>query len=394
MKKITAILVLPLLIILSVVLSNGLVVFMAPNQATIVQTVLLLIPTALSLIVINYEKSLRESLLFGCLYNKNLSSMANTAISVVFGGSIIFIAENSPNKNPIDLVIWIIALGVLFSITLLVGISFNLRKNHKQWLTFVEFFLKVFTIILFGMGILRHFGTQFVWIPVLGILLILLLWSHSTRIFSENLNEKGWITTLPIFIGVISTIYQFWFTELFLGIELWILLAFLVGIFVIILLSFYFKNKIKQRKILKKEKEEEQRKEMEKRRKEAEVLSQIVSITQKDYLTWDDLFFAFNHFKTTNNIPQSILKKVSNLSLSGLITISNYKRKIIWRDDFKLALKIIDDIVYATYEDKEIKPLVTMVQNFLSYVEKVDQFHGYQELEAEVMRHYVCKFLQ
>ncbi len=359
--------------------------FLTRNETILVQAVTLLVVMVPSLIVTNDEK-FHRNYLFRFLYDdENLSSLANIAITVAFGGAIIFIAENSTVKNEVDVIFWVISFGV-WSILALFGI----RNQNKL----IGFFLKItLAISILGFAIPRHFGSQFIWIPVIGLCTIIFLWFEHTKM-PEKLNKKKWISLFPIILGVISTIYQFWSVNLFLWVKLWTLLAFLAGILLIILFGLYLKNKIKERRIIKKKKEEEIRKETERKKKEAENLSTIESISKKENITWDDLFFVFNYFKSTYNIPQSILKKVSNLSLSGLITISNCKRKIVWRDDFKLALKIIDDIVYATYEDKEIKPLVTMVQNFLSQIEKADQFRGYQELEAEVMRHYVCKFLQ
>jgi|GEM_PF-2613491 len=194
---------------------------------------------------------------FRVLHEETFAILINMMIAIVFSATVLTLADlHNPNKNSIDLVVWIVLVSVTVIVVILAGtdgLFEKMKRGRKHLYSGFTFLLTIPSIAyLVLVGMCTHFGTQFIWLPVVALSVILGVCYFGKKSYSSyhsefyGMKKMGNVTLLPIAIGLISTVYQFWFTQLF-GISLYEIIAGIVAIGLLILISRIISNKFNLR---------------------------------------------------------------------------------------------------------------------------------------------------
>ncbi len=270
--------------------------------------------------------------------------------------------------------------------TILIISTFDLiDRGQIIWLEFTRRsrlrFLGKFIILITFLGniglIVANFGSQAIWIPITTALLLLtLLFNHDAFLQNDSSEkEKTFFISAGALIltGAISTIVQFWTTELFWGIKLWQLLAGLVILIIIIATVIFIwiirQNRIERLENQEKERveREEQRKtEAEKKEKKEEALAKrqakVDTIMAKNLEDWVADDFVIIHDLDAQTATKAFLmnSSIDGEYIANLITVSIYKQQIVWGHGLSTFLQIFELIAQKSFSDKELARVITI----------------------------------
>lgn len=316
---------------------------------------------------------------------REITGFINTAI---VGGFALFLLLESLSYTgaKTSSLAWIISVGISVIWGLLK--YKNQYKRDQKLFELLNFFLLTLIIpIISILGVASNFGSQTIWLPILSTSLIIAIneIAGCDDPFWKG-REKLFLLFALIATGLISTIYQFWHSEIFLGVKFWQLLSFLVALLVLLFSFILIKQKIKERREEKKRNEDREMKLMvEKTRKEKE-RNKIQSILdKKDILSWKEILAVDKYFNLIR-LPKDFVEKVGQNSdpLISLVSISVLKSQIIWRDELRSSLILIDQIISYSYEDKLIEALIKKVEDLVSSLKTHSSFKGYEALLKEI----------
>ena len=373
MKKISLEAVITLLMPLVIVVIGTLSIILS----SVVISLITVFATIIFLIVANSVKPYVKG--------REITGFINTAI---VGGFALFLLLGSLSYTgaKTSSLAWIISVGISVIWGLLK--YKNQYKRDQKLFELLNFFLLTLIIpIISILGVASNFGSQTIWLPILSTSLIIAIneIAGCDDPFWKG-REKLFLLFALIATGLISTIYQFWHSEIFLGVKFWQLLSFLVALLVLLFSFILIKQKIKERREEKKRNEDREMKLMvEKTRKEKE-RNKIQSILdKKDILSWKEILAVDKYFNLIR-LPKDFVEKVGQNSdpLISLVSISVLKSQIIWRDELKSSLILIDQMISYSYEDKLILDLMKKIEELISILKPLSYFKGYEALLKEI----------
>lgn len=241
----------------------------------------------------------------------------------------------------------------------------------KKFVNYVKSNRVVISMLLFFIvSMIWFWGTQFVWIP--GLLFSLFMWMR----FSSKTIDIDEIKDFSVFVGIVSipalvsTICQFWFTEIF-GLVLWswliwfIVLGLLVWLFVVTYQASVRREDIRNaNKEIEREKAERQKEQQEKDRK---ILEDYWDLSREIFANQDnpDLKKIISFLRKSkfidishrSEIPDSLFIKAK---LSDLVSnVCLVKKQIIFSSsDMELALSRLSFIASNSFDDKILIAIV------------------------------------
>jgi len=205
-----------------------------------------------------------------------------------------------------------------------------------------------------------------------------LLISKDNYLYDEGIGEKLlFAPALLILTGIISTIIQFWSTELFWGIKFWeagIILSTLTIIATIsIIVSRYKKRKAEIKEIRAKNAAEEQKRseeakknaEYEEEKKEATrrlAEQRLKEIEDRKSLNTIALSFIYENNKDVG-LDFVSSKGINIDDLCQNITVSNNKKQIVWNRYFNDALLMILYTAEKAFEDDNLNRLIEVMKS-------------------------------
>ena len=374
MKKISLEAVITLLMPLVIVVIGTLSIILS----SVVISLITVFATIIFLIVANSVKPYVKG--------REITGFINTAI---VGGFALFLLLGSLSYTgaKTSSLAWIISVGISVIWGLLK--YKNQYKRDQKLFELLNFFLLTLIIpIISILGVASNFGSQTIWLPILSTSLIIAIneIAGCDDPFWKG-REKLFLLFALIATGLISTIYQFWHSEIFLGVKFWQLLSFLVALLVLLFSFILIRQRIKEgREEKRRNKEREEKLTAEKKRKEEEK-SKIQSILDKnEVLSWKEILAVDKYFNLIK-LPKDFIGKIANNSDSlflKLISISGLKSQIIWRDELRSSLILIDQIISYSYEDKLIEALIKKVEDLVSSLKTHSSFKGYEALLKEI----------
>jgi hypothetical protein len=341
----------------------------------------------------------------GVRYRKDFGKRLRNLLIILTGGFNLLAVSNTCNnmQNSLPLVIYVIGaiLLTLSYVLIIKGWSsdsyYNERFRSHTYYIGITALLIIPVILMFFGEIWFHFGSQFIWVPVI----------VAVSFFSFSIVKDGRELTIDNFkkggvgfygiltfslLGIISTLHQFWSSRIVWGINLWHLIAGLGGIIIIFAIYFtidYFKTKKKVRLDM----EEASRKETEEKRIEEEEIQKKKAETQEKYKlilgkaepTWEDVFFVYEFNSSKVNKFGEMYERIFALSFLDLLTISKVKKQIVWNGSkLDLALEIIEGITKHTFDDKLIDKVLNQVSKLV--MEECAKFDGYDELWEKITK--------
>jgi len=373
MKKISLEAVITLLMPLVIVVIGTLSIILS----SVVISLITVFATIIFLIVANSVKPYVKG--------REITGFINTAI---VGGFALFLLLGSLSYTgaKTSSLAWIISVGISVIWGLLK--YKNQYKRDQKLFELLNFFLLTLIIpIISILGVASNFGSQTIWLPILSTSLIIAIneIAGCDDPFWKG-REKLFLLFALIATGLISTIYQFWHSEIFLGVKFWQLLSFLVALLVLLFSFILIRQRIKEgREEKRRNKEREEKLTAEKKRKEEEK-SKIQSILdKKDILSWKEILAVDKYFNLIR-LPKDFVEKVGQNSdpLISLVSISVLKSQIIWRDELKSSLILIDQMISYSYEDKLILDLMKKIEELISILKPLSYFKGYEALLKEI----------
>lgn len=322
---------------------------------------------------------------------------------IISAGSVMLMAlisHNNANQNYFGPVLWVvsIALSVLFLVILFAGDNFRVWQYGKY--NYHSGFSKIIAIFaIIGMlgEMYIHFGTQFIWVPMIALTCFIDTFFADPRVrrhldFNEELKYLLWV---PAVVAFISTLYQFWFSEIAYGYELWQVLIGVVVILVIIGVIILCIKEAEENKTKKLEKQrsikrnaelEEEKKQREKEANERLALVTLAfkAIVDEDKVMWNEILYLARYYNQDINKFSSILPKIHKAPLEQVVSISKIKKQIVWTGDFQVALQVIEKLAIKSYKDEELQLLITQIDDFLKLIDQHKDFTGYKEVMDEV----------
>ena len=296
--------------------------------------------------------------------------------------------------------IWVSALLVTICLWVLA-----MESEFKQAFT-KKTFLKNCIIVTPALVALVSTSFQFLHAELLGIavwkivsisgaLVCIALFSN---FFSEHGQADFWLTFIffTILAGIALTLQIFWFTRIFWqSMPVWEALIFvLVLIGAIVAVKYgvkavkeYLAEK-KRAKIVKQKIDQVKKEhEVELQQIRDELKRALSRILAADVPEWSDIFYVERNTNTDNKLPDVMLKKIHLANLKTLVTISKFKRQIVWASSLRAALKLIDAYAAKIYDDTELNLLVSQLGDFINAVSPYKEFIGYNELILEITTH-------
>ncbi len=316
-----------------------------------------------------------------------ITGFVNTSISATFALFLLLVSLKFIGVKTSSLA-WIFSAGILAVWGLLK--YKNQYRKHKLFELLNFFILIGLMPIIAIIGITSCFGSQIIWLPILGILFVsftdYFAGTGDTWHSFLRKSERLFFFFGALAVGLISTIYQYWHLEIFLGVKFWQLSSSVVALLVLLFSFILIKQKIKERREEKKRNEDREMKLMvEKTRKEKE-RNKIQSILdKKDILSWKEILAVDKYFNLIR-LPKDFVEKVGQNSdpLISLVSISVLKSQIIWRDELKSSLILIDQMISYSYEDKLILDLMKKIEELISILKPLSYFKGYEALLKEI----------
>jgi hypothetical protein len=274
-----------------------------------------------------------------------------------------------PVFNEIILIIWLIASIVLVSLYLLEKAQSNFEGFKRQNLdNTVISVVKLLVITASLFLTLLYFGTQFIWLPTIAFILITISdveFNNCEFNWKEDFDIIGGI--ILIIIGIISTLWQY--ADKIIDVILSLDFLYYKIILGVIILFFIFKVIRKLRIKAKTAKEDARRK----KKSQDDMLKLKKEIEEKNE----------ERRKKEEEIKGKILSNMQ-YKPKGLITVSNIKRKIVWGEEMRLALKICNEIFNQSFDDRELKKTIHFLNSILHFVANEKKVSEIYEGEKEI----------
>ncbi len=307
------------------------------------------------------------------------------------GGTMLMalINRNNTDQNYFGSVLWVvvIALVVFFLAILFAGGNFKVWQDGKY--TYYSGFSKLIAIFaITGMLVEMyvHFGTQFIWVPMITLTCFIEIFFTDPIVrrhldFSEGQSYLRYLSWVPAVAALVSTVYQFWFSEIVYGYELWQILIGVAGVLAIIGVIILCKKGVKKNKAKKMENQKKAEQE-EQEAKEANKRLALVTLAFKaieDEVMWNEILYLVRYYNQDINKFSSILPKIHKAPLEQVVSISKIKNHIVWTDDFPVALQVIEKLAARSYKDDELQLLIKQVADFIALIGQYKEFKGYNE---------------
>lgn len=327
--------------------------------------------------------------------------------------------QYNQNQNNLAPLILVLAIAIILFFLVVILLKFpNRRRSYYFEKVCIILSKIVATITITGLLVEMYlnFGTQFVWVIALGLSAFTLFFIVTRKFFEDYTNEDlliGMLSVSPIVIALIGTIYQFWFSELFLGVVLWQVLLALTILAVLVYGSYLSDKSIKGRAKAKRDAEaqakrvqaqaelkakqdaekkaadekvkaeEEERKKQ--RGEEADAKKKLV-VEKQGELDWGDILCVSRHYTTSSlyEVSPNFTSKIHLAPLKKLLSVSVVKGKMVFNKDLSDALSLINDLAGISYRDGELQDLIKQVEEFILYVEQYAGFKGYQSTMNEI----------
>jgi large-conductance mechanosensitive channel len=275
--------------------------------------------------------------------------------------------------------------AVIILATILILCTYDLiNRGQIIWLDFTRrsrlHFLEKFILLITVLGIvalvIANFGSQAIWIPIVtASLLMVLLLTHDAFLDNDSSErEKTLYISVGALIltGAISTIIQFWKTELFWGIKFWQLFIGLAILFVIIA-TLVFIWIMKQNRIERLENQEREKAEQEKRvqtetetqEKRNQALAEkqalIDAIMAKNPNEWTIKDFALIYGVSQPVATTAFLKSdMEAKKIADLAIVCSQKKQIVWDSDLTMFLQILEAIANKSFCDNELSKVINI----------------------------------
>ncbi len=309
---------------------------------------------------------------------------------IVFSGGFEFvILANNQNLDLNNLSLVLYAIGACLFVAGIVVMVLNfMGMNHVNLDDCYSGFsalISIFVIIISLGETWIHFGNQFIWMPIFASM-VYFFFNGNNLNGNVKFDKKG-ISLYAIFtfllIGIISTFYQFWHTEIVSGLSMSYIFLGMMIIFVMIIIVKFAYN-IQKKIIVKNEKKTEEK------RKEIEI-KEIVEIILSGNVMWGNILRLSELCSdvTVRSKFSAIVSKIHLAPLNQLVQVCKNKEQIVWGgNDFKNALAILEKIAEKTYDDEIIDRLKKQLNDFLVLMEAHSKYDGYYRMRKEIEEYY------
>ena len=247
----------------------------------------------------------------------------------------------------------------------LIGAADIIHRGEILWLKFRRgarvgtlgklIFLATGIFIL--MMIVANFGSQKIWLPIAAMALLCFFYIHKEEfMYFDNVSDAKLTSTgILVAIGVISTSYQFFNTELFLGIRLWQLVLAIVLILIITFIIMAIISNISIKADEKKKKEEDAQRNERIEKEAAEKAKAFNAIMEKapETLSTADFIAIYNHNKQSAVYP-FLQSSIDGEYIAELLTISVNKKQLIWQNGLGAMLGILQLVADKSFSDEEL----------------------------------------
>ncbi|MCX6795735.1 MAG: hypothetical protein NT165_03380 [Candidatus Falkowbacteria bacterium] len=310
--------------------------------------------------------------------------------------------KDNVNQNNFGTALWIIVIA-----SLIIGLIWQLKKGpSREYLDEKRYsyyralnkIIYLFGVILLSYETYIHFGSQYVWLP--SIFLIIFLFTMfddtGTGIFDDLKEEiRELLFLIPLLVAIISTLYQFWFSEIVWGIIFWQLFAGALFILLISLAIVFLRRRNKRiaRELAKKQaelKEKSQQAELREKKlleeeqaleeKRKSVMLILDSMKKDSKVSWTDILFLAGYYQQDINSLSSVSKNIFKAPLEEMITISEVKKHIVWPGSLMMALQLLEKFADKSYEDQELRIIATQLADLITFVEAYPEYNGYDNL--------------
>ncbi len=327
--------------------------------------------------------------------------------------SVFILFLNDLLGNTIDNVIYNIVISTIVIIVGIFSIVESILTMKRKMYDNVERLIKVmvFTFglivsIFFIESVIFDFGSQWIWMSVIPSALLFYLLAYlfdgqiRTLIFSNKIERSisgvlNLLSFVLIIVGIVSTLYQFWFSIIF-GYVFWkIFITTIISIIGIIIIVSIF------RKITKRKKEKRERIEAKKREDEEKKRYEMdeAAAKKREEERIGDLNLLKDNLKSMSEYtPQDVYRAIRNLSPSEdfelfhkifsefdftkLITISIGHEQFSWNNQLVDLFKLVIRLVSRTKEDEKLLVLSKKIVDLTKEVEKYPSFYGYSGLNS------------
>jgi len=312
----------------------------------------------------------------------------------------VLIDTSNRNEVTILVVIIITVLAVWGMFSMMRGVIKSNRYGTLESDQVFETILAGVLVIITALALTKYyeyFGTQWIWMITISWAVVVMVMLKKEEVLSTD--ESFFVIGVVVLLGLVSTIYQFWGAELFLGILLWQLLTFLLIALISVSVAFFAFTRIKakrekKRKLEMEREEEEKRKAelVEKKKKDEEELKsvqeKIKKIQGEQRASWEEIFSLAKYFSyRTNHVFFSpLIQVIVGSKLSELVMVSDIKKQIVWDTNFKLALQILEDITRHSFNDVRLGKLILSLGELFSYISHAEneKYAGSEEIKKEL----------
>ena len=326
---------------------------------------------------------------------------------------ILFIRNLIPIDNIDNVVYRIITSSIFLFITIffIIEIYLIIKKSYskvRRIINTIIFFFGLSVSIVFLVSMLNTFGSQWVWmtsVPLALLFFLLTVYVDDFEFFNRFFYRKEDDISTALFLmafwsiifGVISTLYQFWFTKIIFGYVLWqVLVGLLLGILSIFLVYLIFskilfsiKRKIENKKEKERKRKEEEemklkndriKKEEEDAKKKRETLNKslLKALQEKDFGEKELQVAA--HFLSPKNNKNLFIKIFLYFDLNKLFIISKGHQKIFWEPWIIGVFNAFSETLYSVRDDHTLYQLSSKIVLLHNELKKYSSFQGYDVL--------------
>lgn len=251
------------------------------------------------------------------------------------------------------------------------------RAEKNQSILILSILLSVIMIT----GIVYYFGSPLIWAPttLLTALMVGLFRNFYVKKWTKGRNWIKFTVFLPILAGIASALSQIKHSDTL------IVILFLLLAFTIILIKIIFiiiNKKAEEKKSSELHKELLIRETNERAIREARAQQALKNIQSSQIAKWADIL-AITYLYNANEISEmkdQMLLKIVSAPLHELITISDIKKHIIWKNELVLALSLIEKLTSLSYDDNMLKVQIKKMKDFLMLIESKKEYTGYNLL--------------
>lgn len=260
-------------------------------------------------------------------------------------------------------------LSIALSLTIygLIMIAW-LLISRKISLTLDEVGLLSIVIAIFLLAYLRNFGTAYAWPTIIGgfCLLAGLLRTRIRHDLSQKSIEITWI--ILVVLAVASIFWQFMGNTIFK-----IVFLVIIALLALLIISIWIKSSLERRKYLKAleeankarlQKVEKEKAEFEAKRQE---FLKKLGDTKSSDLSWEDVWKVGEYYYE-DRLALTIIREATNLHLSDLLVISNYKKQLVWDRNLNDALEYLGQIARDSYSDQELDKIRLMIEDLKNFI--------------------------